>query len=65
VGDRHPVEDHLPVDEAGLGLAAEVEDDLEQVSPAGRGRLGGGGDPRREGLEEERQLLSPSRPVGR
>ena len=63
VGDRHPVEDDLAVDEARLGLAAEVEHHLEQVPAVGRGRLGGQSHTRREGLEEEGQLLFPGRPV--
>ncbi len=59
IGDRHPVEDDLAVDEARLGLPAEVEHHLEQVPPVGRGGLGGERDPGREGLEEEGQLLLP------
>ena len=63
IGDRHPVEDDLAVNEARLWLAAEIEHHLKQISPVGRGRLGGQGHTGREGLEEEGQLLLPGGPI--
>ncbi len=63
VGDGDVVQDDLTVDEARLGLAAEVEHHLEEVPPMGGSSLGGRGDPGWKGIEEKRQLLLPGRAV--
>ncbi len=61
--DRDVVQDDLTVVEARLGLAAQVEDDLEEVAPMGGSSLGGRSDPGWKGVEEKRQLLLPGRAV--
>ncbi len=53
------VEDGLAVGEPRLGLAAEVEDDLEEVAALLGQPLRGGGHARRKCLDEEAQLLLP------
>jgi hypothetical protein len=53
------VENRLTVGEPRLGLAAEVEHDLEQIAASLRETLRSRGDARRECREQQVELLFP------